>query len=150
MAGKLGQDNQILEEDKIITEPIERVIYKDDVSMWNVQEGIRRARLRLDEASYKLFSNNCESLVNGALTGEDVTNQGRTAPVKIGVGATMGAGVLVIGVGILIAKLISDRFFSSSFSLVSQSTGSVIVEACAIITVLCVGVIEHFVIHPSS
>ena len=114
MAGKLGQDNQILEEDKIITEPIERVIYKDDVSMWDVQEGIKRARSRLDEASYKLFSNNCESLVNWALTGEDVTDQGRTAPVKIGVGATMGVGAaigigaLAIGVGALIAKLSSD------------------------------------------
>ena len=53
----------------------------------DVQVGIRWARSWLDEADYKLFSNNSKSLVNCALTGEDVTDQSRMAPAKNGVGA---------------------------------------------------------------
>ena len=64
MEGKLGKGNQILEVEKIITESIERAVYKDDVSMWDAQEGIRRPRSRKDETGYKLFSNNCETFLN--------------------------------------------------------------------------------------
>ena len=41
MAGKLGQNNQILEDNITITEPIERVVYKDGISILDAQEGIR-------------------------------------------------------------------------------------------------------------
>ena len=109
--GKMG----ILEDDIIITERIERAMYKDDVSIWDAREGIRRARSRKNETDYKLFSNNCESFVNWALTSEDVTDQGKSAPVKIGVGAALGVGAAIgiigavaIGVGALIGKLGSD------------------------------------------
>ena len=103
-----GQGNQILEEDVIITEPIELVVYKDDIPMWDVEEGIRRARSRKGETDYKLFSNNCESFVNWALTSEDVTDQGKTAPIKIGVGAAIGVGAVAIGVGALMGMFSSD------------------------------------------
>ena len=108
MAGKLGKGNQILEVDKIITEPIERAVYKDDVSMWDAQEGVRRARSRKDETDYKLFSNNCESFVNWALTSVDVTDQGKTAPLKVAVGAAIGIGAVAAGVGALIGMLTSN------------------------------------------
>ena len=70
--------------------------------------GIRWARSWLDEADYKLFSNNSKSLVNCALTGEDVTDQSRMAPAKNGVGAAMGIGAVAIGVGALIGMFSSD------------------------------------------
>ena len=76
LAGKLGKGNQILEVNKIITEPL-NVLYKDDVSMWDAQEGIRRARSRKDETDYKLFSNNCKSFVNWAIISVDVTDRGK-------------------------------------------------------------------------
>ena len=103
MAGKLGKNNQIFEEDKVITEPIERAVYKDGVIVLDAQEGIKRARSRQNENEYKLFSNNCESFVNWALTGEDVTDQGKAAPVKIGMGVALGVGAAAIAVGGLIA-----------------------------------------------
>ena len=105
----------ILEDIIPITKRIELAMYKDDISMWDAQEGIRRARSRKNETDYKLFSNNCESFVNWALTGEDVTDQGKSAPVKIGIGAALGVGTAIgiigavaIGVGALMGKLGSD------------------------------------------
>ena len=90
-------------------------MYKDDVSMWDAREGIRRARSRKNETDYKLFSNNCEFFVNWALTGEDVTDQGKSAPVKIKVGAALGVGAAIgiigavaFGVGALFRKLGTD------------------------------------------
>ena len=103
-----GQGNQILEEDVSITEPIELVVYKVNIPMWDVQEGIRRARSRKGKTDYKLFSNNCKSFVNWALTGEDVTDQGTTAPIKIGVGAAIGVEAVVFGVGALMGMFSSD------------------------------------------
>ena len=82
---------QILEHCVIITEPIECVIYKDDVPTCDVQEGIRRARLRKYETYYQLFSNNCESFVNWALTGKDVTDQGENARTVVEAAIEVGA-----------------------------------------------------------
>ncbi len=93
MRGKLGKDNQIIEEERTIEETIEMAVYKDYVQIFNPVEAIERARSRLNEASYKLFSNNCESFINWALAGEDVTDQGKAAPVKIVAGAAIGVGV---------------------------------------------------------
>ena len=67
--GKIG----ILEDDIIITKRIEHAMYKDDVSMWDAREGIRRARSRKNETDYKLFSNNCKSL-----TGHSPVRMSRT------------------------------------------------------------------------
>ena len=47
--------------------------------------------------------------MNWALTGEDVTDQGKAAPVKIGVGAALGIGVAAIAVGGLIASSVIPR-----------------------------------------
>ena len=109
MAGKLGKNNQIFEENKVITELIERAVYKDGVIVLDAQEGIKRARSRRNENEYKLFSNNCESFANWALTGEDVTDQGKAAPVKIGMGAALGVGVAAIAVGGLIAMFSDSK-----------------------------------------
>ena len=100
---------EIIEGDIIITKRIERAMYKDDISVWDAREGIRRARSKKNETNYKLFSNNCESFVNWALTGEDVTDQGKAAPVKIGVGAALGIGVAAIAVGGLIAMFSDSK-----------------------------------------
>ncbi len=93
MSGKLGLDNQIIEEEKTITDKIEVAVYKDGVVIYTPEEAIARARSRKGEAKYKLLSNNCESFVNWALTGEDVTDQGDAAPKKIALGAAIGVGV---------------------------------------------------------
>jgi len=82
MAGKLGENNKVLEEEKVFSKPIERVVYKDDV--YSPVDAIERARKRLGETDYKLFSNNCESFVNLALINEDVTEQGRTGTLAVG------------------------------------------------------------------
>ena len=55
-------------------------------------KAIARARSRLTEKDYSFFSNNCESLVNWALTGEDVTDQGNV--LATGAGLAVGVGVL--------------------------------------------------------
>ncbi len=68
-------------------------VYKDGVVIYTPEEAIARARSRKGEAKYKLLSNNCESFVNWALTGEDVTDQGDAAPKKIALGAAIGVGV---------------------------------------------------------
>jgi len=109
MAGKLGKNNQILEEEKVISEPVERVVYKDDVFVLDAVKAIERARSRLDETDYKLFSNNCESFVNWALTSVDVTDQGKTAPLKIGVGAAIGVGLGAMVVGAVMGMFSSSK-----------------------------------------
>ena len=108
MEGKLGKGNQILEVETVITEPIERAVYKDDVSMWDAQEGIRRARSRKDETDYKLFSNNSETCLNWALTSVDITDQGKTAPLKVAVGAAIVIRAIAAGMGALIGMLTSN------------------------------------------
>ena len=84
----------VMEEFVQIQEEIERVQYKAHVHVYSPQEAIRRARSRLDEQKYNIFSNNCESLVNWALTDQDVTDQGTEAAVGVGVGAAVGVGVV--------------------------------------------------------
>ena len=66
---------QIIEENTIITNPIERIVYKDDVVVYDVQMRITRARSRRGEVEYNLLLNNCESFVNWALTNENLSEQ---------------------------------------------------------------------------
>ena len=70
------QNNMVLEEYVNITEIIERVTYKGNVAL-PVPERISRARSRLSETKYNIFTNNCESFVNWAVTGWNVTDQGQ-------------------------------------------------------------------------
>jgi len=107
---KLGRDVQIIEEEITIEEKIEIAVYKDSVKVFKPAKAIERARSRLDEEEYKLFSNNCESFVNWALAGEDITDQGKAAPVKIVAGAAIGVGVAgAIVAGLYgLSKLLSE------------------------------------------
>ncbi len=118
MRGKLGKDNQIIEEERTIEETIEMAVYKDCVQIFNPAKAIKRARSRLSEARYKLFSNNCESFINWALADEDVTDQGKAAPVKIAAGVAIGVGVAgAIVAGLVgLSKLLSEDKESQSDS----------------------------------
>ena len=84
----------VMEEEIPILEKIERVQYKDHVRVCSPQNAIEQARSRLGEQKYSVFSNNCESFVNWALTSQDVTDQGTEAAV---VTAVVGMGVVAAG-----------------------------------------------------
>jgi hypothetical protein len=60
-------------------------------ALYTGQAAIDRARERVGETGYSLLFNNCESLVNWAITGKNRTNQGDTGLV---VGAALTAGVV--------------------------------------------------------
>ena len=77
-AGQIvGLNNKVFKEGITITGIIERAMYKNDVSMVSVPEGISRARSRLSETDYNIFNNNCESFVNWAVTNRNVMDQGQ-------------------------------------------------------------------------
>ena len=78
---------------------IELVSYRDNVQLYKSGKAIARARSRLNEKNYSVYFNNCESFVNWALTGENVTYQGKVAVAATGAGAGagVGAGVAVAG-----------------------------------------------------
>ena len=90
---QLGGKNIILEEE-ISFEGIgiELVSYRDNVQLFKSGKAIANARSRLTEMDYSVFSNNCESFVNWALTGEDVTDVGNA--LATGAGVAVGVGVL--------------------------------------------------------
>ena len=89
----LSGNNIVMEEVLQISEKIERVQYKDHVRVYSPQNAIQRARSRLDEQNYSMFSNNCESFVNWALTGQDATDQGKAAAVVVAAAAGIAFGV---------------------------------------------------------
>ena len=83
--------NIVMEEVLQISEKIERVQYLDHVGVYSPKDAIKRARSRVGEQDYSVFFNNCEALVNWAVTSKDVTDQGTAAAV---LGATVGVGVV--------------------------------------------------------
>ena len=72
---------------------IELLTYPDGEDVYKGQEAIDRARERLGEKDYKLLSNNCESFLNWAITGKEVTNQGTTAKKAIAATSTAAIGI---------------------------------------------------------
>ena len=49
--------------------------YPEGVRLFSVEESISRARSRLNEEEYNVITNNCESFVNWAVTGDAVSYQ---------------------------------------------------------------------------
>ncbi len=79
------------------SEEIELLEYEEGVALYTGQERVKRARERLDEKKYKLFRNNCECLINWAITDKNVSEQGESAIELIAAGVTAG----VVGAAIL-------------------------------------------------
>lgn len=92
--GISGIGNKVIEEEVTVEEDIEKAVYRDDVQIHNREAAIERARSRLHETDYKLFSNNCESFVNWALTGKDITDQGIEASMKLVVAVALVVGMI--------------------------------------------------------
>lgn len=97
-------------EEMIILDPsvetVEVITYSAKTDMYSAAEAISRARSRVGEEEYHLFNNNCESMVNWALTGEAISKQGCCAKLVLTVCIAAGIGIgFVITVGILTEKI---------------------------------------------
>ena len=75
------------------------LIFSDNTCVYSGDKAIERARGRIGEQAYHLLNNNCESLVNWALTDKEETKQGDFAKI-----ALIGAG-LAVGIGVEAALL---------------------------------------------
>ena len=79
--------------------------YQDNVPLYKPEDAIRRARSKLGETDYHIFSHNCESFVNWALTAHDVTDQGGNAAAAAGWSIlTFGAVVVLAVVSYVVRK----------------------------------------------
>ena len=72
---------------------IELLEYSEGVALFTGEKAVERARDRIDEKNYNLFTNNCECLINWAITGNNVSKQGEN-------GMKLIAGATAIGVGV--------------------------------------------------
>ena len=93
-----GKGKAVVCEEVIILDPpietVEVITYSAKTDMYSAAEAISRARSKIGEEEYHLFNNNCESMVNWALTGEAISKQGdRAKSVLIGVG--IAAGIVI-------------------------------------------------------
>lgn len=79
---------------------IELLQYSPGVALYSSQEAIDRVRSRLNEREYCAIRNNCESLINWAITGKKSSNQVDTA-VAVGVGVGIAAVISVAAVGLV-------------------------------------------------
>ena len=93
------------------TETIEIITYSAKTCVYSADKAIERARKKLGEKAYHLFSNNCESVVNWALTGEAESKQGEFAKI-----ALTGAGGAAVGIAVGVLCLIPA--FSHYFATV--------------------------------
>ena len=93
------------------SETVEVIRYVTKTSEYPTSEVIRRARSKIGEEEYHLFNNNCESMVNWALTGEAISKQGDRAKIVLtGVGVAAGIGIaFAITVGIVQALTGGDK-----------------------------------------
>ena len=73
---------------------IELLEYVDDIVKHTGWDAVLRARQRLGEVKYNIYSNNCESFVNWVITEQQQSDQGDKAAV---VTAVVGLSVAVIG-----------------------------------------------------
>ncbi len=89
MSGISGQNNQIIEEQKTITENIEVAVYQDNITMHSPTNAILRAMTRKGEAQYNIILNNCETFINWALVGENISDQVNGASWKFLLGAAI-------------------------------------------------------------
>jgi hypothetical protein len=74
--------------------------YPPGVAIYKGREAIKRARSRLHEREYCLFSNNCEHFINWAIIDKKESDQIATA-------GGVAAGVAVVGVAVAAASLLA-------------------------------------------
>ena len=94
---------QVLERDFDMdpeSEKVELLEYSEGVALYTGHRAIRRARKRLEEQDYNVFTNNCECLINWAITNNNVSGQGQKAAVGTGTVATVVGGGLLLGLGV--------------------------------------------------
>lgn len=94
----VGEVKEEIIEIDLIGETYQKLEYKDGVALYTGKDAVNRARKRLSEAKYNVFFNNCESLINWAITGKNKTIQGEVALAEAAIGTAVGVGV---GVGVL-------------------------------------------------
>lgn len=70
---------------------VELLRYPDTIECYSPEEAITRARTKLGESAYGVYSNNCECLVNWAIMGESVSLQASGGTLSVGLGAVLGA-----------------------------------------------------------
>ena len=81
------------------TMTIEVVKYAEGEAIYTGWAVVVHARKRIDEESYNLFFNNCESFANWAVTEKNRSDQGRKG-LAAGVGLTVGVvGAIAVGIG---------------------------------------------------
>jgi hypothetical protein len=89
----LGSAGEVKEEDIAVDlskENYHQLDYPPGVAVYTGMDVVDRARLKLKEKKYSGFSNNCESLVNWAITTKESTNQGDNAAGALLVLAVLG------------------------------------------------------------
>lgn len=91
LLGSAGEVKEEVIEVDLAKDRHEMLEYPPGVALHTGEDAIDRARLKLKEKEYNGFSNNCESLVNWAITGKKQTNQGDTA-------SQLAGGLLTVGV----------------------------------------------------
>lgn len=92
------------------TETVELLRYSS-VVVYGGRKAIDRVRSRLHERKYNLFTNNCEHLINWALTGESESDQVDTA-ATVGKVAAAGAVLAVVASAGIIGAVALSKLFS--------------------------------------
>ena len=81
-------------------EIIQLLQYSADKVKYPGEKAVERAKKELGKEQYRVFTNNCESLVNWAITGETFSDQGDTGIAA----ATVLLGGIILG-GIAVYKM---------------------------------------------
>ena len=95
----------VIKEESVYLDPkkqtVELLEYKEpNVVKYNGKEAIIRARARVGDTSFSIFFKNCESFVNWAITGQEVTNQGELG--LLAGGAAVGIGLVTLGAPLMV------------------------------------------------
>ena len=100
----------VIKEESVYLDPKEQTVelleYKEpNVVKYNGKEAIIRAQARVGDTSFSIFFKNCESFVNWAITGQEVTNQGELAAaglLAVGATAVAGIGLMTLGTPLIV------------------------------------------------
>ena len=102
-SGKTFESAEIIEELYTIIvedEVVELLRYPAGVAVYEGRKAVQRIRSRLCEREYCLLSNNCEHLINWAITDRSESDQVDTA-AKVGKGIAVGAAVGVAALSVV-------------------------------------------------
>ena len=99
IAAKIKEESVPLDPKEQIVELLEYV--EPNVVKYNGKKAIMRARERVgQDTSFSVFFKNCESFVNWAITGQEVTNQGELG--LLAGGAAVGIGLVTLGAPLMV------------------------------------------------